>query len=113
MILVGEHHEVVMMDAIHFGWLKGMDDQMARCSLKKTGDGKKELFVHSDPFGDLFFVLVIKDPGHSFFNEINIVCDGMFAEQEMILGDRPVFPGIQKNIPAFQGKRRYIGDSFF
>jgi len=113
MVLVGEHHEVVMMDAIHFGWLQGMDHQVAGRPLKKTGDGKKELFVHSDPFGDLFLVLVIKDPCHSFFNEINIVGDGMFAEQEMIPGNRPVFPGIQKNIPAFRGKRGYIGDSFF
>ena len=86
MVFVGEHHEIVVMDAIYFGWFKGVDDQMARRSLKKAGNGQKELFIHSNPFSDLFFVFVIKDTGHSFFNEINIIGNSVFADKEVIPG---------------------------
>lgn len=87
MVFFGKQHEIVVMDAVHFRRFKRMNDQVTRCSLEKTGDRKKELFIHGDPFGDLFFVFVIKYAGHSLFNEINVIGNAMFAEEEMIFGN--------------------------
>ena len=81
-----------MMNAADFGPFKGMYEEMTWYALKEAGDRKKKLLIGSDPFSDLFVVLIIKYPRYSLFNKIYIVGNGMFAEKEMIFGDRPVFP---------------------
>ncbi len=93
-----------MMNAHHDGGFQCLNDEMTGSSLKKTGDGKKELFIHGDPFCDLFIVLIIINAGNAFFYKKNIIAGRLLPYQEMIFGKIPMFPCIDKNIQDSRGK---------
>ena len=75
MILICETHKIIMMDTIHFRGLNCLNDQMTWYTLKKTCDGKKKLLIQRQPFRYFFPFLIIKDPGNTFFYEIDIIAN--------------------------------------
>ncbi len=80
--------------------------------LKKTGDRKKKLFVHGNPFCNFFSVLVIINSGNPFFDEEDIVGNFFFPQQEMFFWNSPLFPCRQKSPVTFGRKKRNMTDSF-
>ena len=73
MIFVGQGHKIVVMDAINYRGLDRMNDEMTWCSLKKTCNGQKELFIQCQPFRYFFTVFVIINTCNSFFNKVQVI----------------------------------------
>lgn len=74
---------------------------MTRGSLKKTGDGKKKLFIHCNPFSNLLSIFVIINAGNSLFDKEDIIGHFLFSHKKMILWHSPFFPCSKKNTIAF------------
>ncbi len=45
MMFTCQFHKIVMMDAIHVRWFDGLNSEVTWGTLKKTGDGEKELAI--------------------------------------------------------------------
>ena len=86
MIFIGKLHKIIMVDSVNFSRFNCLNDQMTGYTLKKTGNGKKELPIHCDPFGYFFFIFMIVYPDNSFFNKVKIIRDNIGFSQHMIFG---------------------------